>query len=171
MTTAPARWVETNDPVAVARHLEAIAAALAGSGIGCRVTSPAGTPVLTTNSPAGPDAATVAIDPDMHTEPDLRFDCTCVWTPAPGTTPQTTAAVITAVLNATRIGSAGLDRHRPAPADAARLAAFLPRHPGWSVFWDPRYGLWRAAEDDPASDLYVETPDLDAVMTYIASHS
>jgi hypothetical protein len=68
-----------------------------------------------------------------------------------------------------RFGSAG--RRQPVPADAARLADFLRRHPGWPAFWDPRYGLWRAAEDDPASALYVETPDLDAVMTYITSHS
>jgi hypothetical protein len=171
MTTAPARRAESSDSVAVARHLDAIATALADSGIGCRVTSPAGTPVLTTGPPTGPDAATVAIDPDMHAGLDLRFDCTCVWTPALGTTPQATAAVITAVLNGTRLGGAGLDRRQAAPADAARLADFLRLHPGWSAFWDLRYGLWHAAEDNPASVLYVETPDLDVVMTYITSQS
>jgi hypothetical protein len=31
--------------------------------------------------------------------------------------------------------------------------------------------MWRAAEDDPASVLYVDTPDADAVMAYITSHS
>ena len=48
---------------------------------------------------------------------------------------------------------------RPPPAaDVPRLAAFLDGHPGWSAFWDKRYGLWRAAEDDPGSVLYAETP-------------
>jgi hypothetical protein len=149
--------------------LGAIAGALADHGVGCRVTRPAGTPVLTTVPLVGPDAATVAIDPDMHAGAVLRLDCTCVWTLALSISPQATAAVITAVLNATRLGSVG--RRQPAPTDAARLADFLRRHPGWSAFWDPRYGLWRAAEDDPASVLYVETPELDVVMTYITSHS
>ncbi|HEV3293506.1 MAG TPA: hypothetical protein VG123_31390, partial [Streptosporangiaceae bacterium] len=145
MTTAPARRAAPADPAAVARPLDAIAAELAGSGTGCPVTRLAATPVLTTSPPAGPNAATVAIDPDTHAGPDLRLDCTCVWTLASGTTPQATAAVITAVLSAARPAS-------PAPppsADAARVALFLRRYPSWSAFWDPRYGLWRAAEDDP----------------------
>jgi hypothetical protein len=37
----------------------------------------------------------------------------------------------------------------PPPAQAARITSFLRDHPRWSVFWDKRYGLWRAAEDDP----------------------
>jgi hypothetical protein len=66
------------------------------------------------------------------------------------------------------------DRHQlmtslPAPADAARLAAFLHRHPRWSAFWDKKYGLWRVAEDDPDSGLYAESPDLDTVITYITT--
>jgi hypothetical protein len=170
MTTAPVRQAAIGGAARVDRHLDAIATVLVGFGIGCRVTHPAGTPVLTTGPPAGQNAATVAIDPDMHAGPGLRLDCTCVWTPAPGTTPQATAAVISAVLNAAQ-ASANPARRQPVPGNAARLAAFLPCHPGWSVFWDPRYGLWRAAEDDPGSDLYVETPDVDAVMTYITSHS
>jgi hypothetical protein len=52
-----------------------------------------------------------------------------------------------------------------------RLAAFLDGHPGWSAFYDKRYGLWRAAEDDPASVLYAETPDPDAIIAYITSHT
>ncbi|MGD0239402.1 MAG: hypothetical protein ABSB59_03625 [Streptosporangiaceae bacterium] len=115
---------------AIGQHLNDIAVALAGYGVGCQVTYPAGTPVLTTGPPAGPNAVTVAIDPDMHAAPGLRLDCICVWTPAQGTS-----------------------------------------HLGWSAFWDPRYGQWRAAEDDPASVLYVETSDADAVMTYITNHS
>jgi hypothetical protein len=62
-----------------------------------------------------------------------------------------------------------LGRRQPVSAAAARLAAFLCCHPGWSAFWDLRYGLWRAAEDDPASVLYVETADLDVLMTYITN--
>lgn len=93
------------------QHLAAIAAALAGHGITSRLTRLAGTPVLTTARPAaGPDPATIAIDP----VPGLRLDCTCTWTPAPGATPQATAAVITAVLHAAR-PAAG-----PAPPPARR---------------------------------------------------
>lgn len=171
MTTASTCPAVPTDPAAVTRHLDAIAAALANCGIGCRIARPGGTPVLTTGPPVEPNAATVAIDPDMHAGPDLRLDCTCVWAPALGTTPQATATVIAAVLNAIRFASPDPHRRQPVPADTTRLAAFLPRYPNWSVFWDPRYGLWRAAEDDPASVLYTETPDLDAVMTYISNHS
>jgi hypothetical protein len=39
----------------------------------------------------------------------------------------------------------------PAPGDAARLARFLQDHQCWSIFWDKRHGVWRAAEDDPDS--------------------
>jgi hypothetical protein len=59
----------------------------------------------------------------------------------------------------------------PAPGEAARLAGFLPEHPCWSVFWDKRAGVWRAAEDDPDSVLYAESWDLDTVMGYIAARS
>jgi hypothetical protein len=57
------------------------------------------------------------------------------------------------------------------PAAVIRLAAFLDGHLGWSAFYDKRYGLWRAAEDDPASVLYAETPDPDAIIAYITSHA
>ena len=33
------------------------------------------------------------------------------------------------------------------------------------------YGLWRAAEDDPDSDLYVESSDADTVIGYITAHT
>ena len=168
MTTAPAP-ARPGDPAAVTRHLDAIAAALGARGVASRITVPAGTPVLTTGPPAGPHAATVAVDPDLRAGPGLRLDCTCVWTPAPGTTPQATAAVITAVLTAAR-AAPGRPR-RPPAADAARLAGVVRNHPSWSVFWDPRYGLWRAAEDDPGSVLYAETPDTDAVISYITTGS
>jgi hypothetical protein len=59
----------------------------------------------------------------------------------------------------------------PPPADASRLVHFLRDHPRWSIFWDKRYALWRAAEDDPDSDLYVESPDVDTLIGYITSHA
>ena len=59
----------------------------------------------------------------------------------------------------------------PAPGQAARITSFLHDHPRWSVFWDKRYGLWRAAEDDPDSDLYAEAANADAVIQYMTTHS
>ena len=59
----------------------------------------------------------------------------------------------------------------PAPEDAARLTCVLRRHPWWTVFWDKKHGLWRAAEDDPDSTSYVESEDVDAVIGYITAHS
>ena len=164
MTTAP---VVPGGPAAVTRHLDAIAAALAARGITSRITVPAGTPVLTTGPQSGPHAATVAIDPDLCAGPGLRLDCTCVWTPAPGTTPQAAAAAIAAVLAAARTRPD--PPRRPPAADVARIAAVVRSHPSWSVFWDPRYGLWRAAEDDPGSARYAEAPDADTVISYITA--
>ena len=31
----------------------------------------------------------------------------------------------------------------PAPEDVARMTGILREHPQWSVFWDPKYHLWR----------------------------
>ena len=59
----------------------------------------------------------------------------------------------------------------PEPADAARLTSFLHCHPGWSVFWDKKYGVWRAAEDDPGSFLYAESRELGTVISYITAHA
>lgn len=59
----------------------------------------------------------------------------------------------------------------PAPADAVQLARVLDNHPRWSLFWDKKYGVWRAAEDDPDSALYAESRDLDTVLGYITAHS
>jgi hypothetical protein len=59
----------------------------------------------------------------------------------------------------------------PPPGDAARLTRFLQGHPGWSVFWDKKYGVWRAAEDDPDSALYAESREADTVISYITAHS
>ena len=59
----------------------------------------------------------------------------------------------------------------PAPEDFARMTGLLREHQQWSVFWDPKYHLWRAAEGDPNSGLYVESPDAATIMGYITTHS
>jgi hypothetical protein len=61
--------------------------------------------------------------------------------------------------------------HMPAADDAARIAAFLESHPGWSAFWDKGQGVWRVAEDDPRSDLYAEHADARHVIAYASAHS
>ncbi len=157
------------------RHLAAIAASLSASGITSHLTSPAGTPVLTAVAPDGdPDSAIITIYPDPYADlsaaPGPQFECTCTWTPVPGASPQATATAITAILNAARPAARGAPR-RPSHADATRIAGFLRHHPSWSAFWDPRYGLWRAAEDDPASVLYAETPTPAALISYITNCS
>jgi hypothetical protein len=58
----------------------------------------------------------------------------------------------------------------PPPADAARISRFLAEHLRWSAYWDKKYGVWRVAEDDPDSDLYVESRDADTVIGYITAH-
>jgi hypothetical protein len=35
----------------------------------------------------------------------------------------------------------------------------------------PKYRLWRAAEDDPDSELYAESPEAANVIRYITAHS
>jgi hypothetical protein len=59
----------------------------------------------------------------------------------------------------------------PAPEDVARMIGLLREHPQWSVFWDPKYHLWRTAEDEPDSDLYAESPDAATITEYITAHS
>ena len=59
----------------------------------------------------------------------------------------------------------------PDHGDVLRMAAFLEGHPGWSAFWDKRDGVWRAAEDDPSSELYVEDADASRVIDYMATHT
>lgn len=59
----------------------------------------------------------------------------------------------------------------PPPGDAARLASVLAEQPRWSAFWDKRDGIWRVAEDDPGSDLYVASSDADTVIAYIQAHA
>ena len=59
----------------------------------------------------------------------------------------------------------------PDHGDVLRMAAFLEGHPGWSAFWDKRDGVWRAAEDDPSSELYVEDADASRVIDYMATNT
>jgi len=59
----------------------------------------------------------------------------------------------------------------PRPEEAARLTAVLKEHPRWSAFWDKRYRVWRVSEDDPDSDLYAESRDVDLVICYVTTHS
>ena len=59
----------------------------------------------------------------------------------------------------------------PDQGDVLRMAAFLEGHPGWSAFWDKRDGVWRAAEDDPSSELYVEDADASQVIDFMATHT
>ena len=61
--------------------------------------------------------------------------------------------------------------NQPTPEDAVRISGIVREHQQWSVFWDPKYRLWRAAEDDPDSDLYAESSDADTVMGYITAHA
>ena len=122
MTTDPApQPAPRGQPGDARQHLAAIAASLSGHGIPARLTRLAGIPVLTVDQPgAGPDRAAVSIDPGPGGGPGPQFDCTCIWTPAPGATPQATAGTILAVLAA--IGRAdsppGQDTPGPRPAAA-----------------------------------------------------
>jgi hypothetical protein len=59
----------------------------------------------------------------------------------------------------------------PDPDDVALIAAVLARHPWWSVFWDKKYGVWRAAEDDPGSGFYAESSQVTDVIGYIQAHA
>ncbi len=118
MSTGPVQSPAPHDPASLARqHLSAIAASLAGRGVTSRLTLLGGTPVLTAAEPAGgPDSPTVAVDPDTSGGPGLRFDCTCIWTPAPGSTATATADTILTVLNAVRPvrqGHEPTDKERP----------------------------------------------------------
>jgi hypothetical protein len=84
-------------------HLTAIAARLKARGITGRLTRLGGTPVLTIDQPAaGPHPVTVTVDPDTSNGSGLPVDCTCLWTPALGTTAEATADTIVAVLTAIR---------------------------------------------------------------------
>jgi hypothetical protein len=60
---------------------------------------------------------------------------------------------------------------QPAPEDAAQISGIMGEHQQWSVFWDKRRQVGRAAEDDPHSDLYAESSDAATVIRYITAHS
>ena len=84
------------------QQLSAVADGLAGHRITIRHASIGDMPVLTIEEPAaGPNPTTVSIDPDLST-PGQPLECTCIWTPAPGATPEAIASTIVAVLNAVR---------------------------------------------------------------------
>lgn len=61
--------------------------------------------------------------------------------------------------------------NQPPLEDAVRITGIVREHQQWSVFWDPKYLLWRAAEDDPDSELYAESREAAAVIQYITAHS
>ena len=84
------------------QHLTAVADGLADRSVSIRLTHLGDTPVLTIeDSAAGQDPVTVSVDPDTS-QPGLPLECTCIWTAAPGTSPEALAGTITAVLDAVR---------------------------------------------------------------------
>jgi hypothetical protein len=103
LLNAPATGSRQQSCDQAGQHLAAIAARLTARGITSRLTRLGGTPVLTIDQPGpGPYPVTVTVDPDPGTGSGLPVDCTCLWTPAPGTTPEATADTIITVLNALR---------------------------------------------------------------------
>jgi hypothetical protein len=84
------------------QHLAALADGFTRRGISTRLTRIGDVPVLTIEeATGGPNPTTISIDPDLD-DPGLSLDCTCLWTPAPGTTPEAIADTIIAILNAIR---------------------------------------------------------------------
>ena len=84
------------------RHLAAVAAGVTGHGISPCLSRIGDVPVLTIEEPTGsPDPTTVSINPDL-TAPGQSLECTLLWTPPPGVSPEVIAATIIAVLNAVR---------------------------------------------------------------------
>ena len=59
----------------------------------------------------------------------------------------------------------------PTPYAAAHIASFLAEHLCWSAFWDKKYRVWRVSENDPDSNLYAESRDVDALIRYMAAHA
>jgi hypothetical protein len=112
--------VSTGQPPQPAPHdqadhkLTAVAAGFTAHGITACLSRIADMPVLTIEDPAGgSDPATISVNPDPGT-PGLPLQCTCLWTPPPGATPETIAETIIAVLNALRPPPAA---HRPGDQD------------------------------------------------------
>jgi hypothetical protein len=82
------------------RQLTAVAAGFTAHGISARLSRIGDVPVLTIEAPSdGPDPTTVSINPDLG-DPGLLLECTCLWTPPPGATPEAIADTIIAVLSA-----------------------------------------------------------------------
>src|SRR5712691_8939825 len=95
----PAPRDHDHDPAG--RYLAAIAARLTAGGTGCRLTRDGGVPALEIEEPGGaPDPVTVVIGPGVG--PGFWIDCTCIWTPAAGITPEAAAGTVLAVLDAVR---------------------------------------------------------------------
>ena len=84
------------------QDLAAVAAGFTSHGISTRLFRIGDVPVLTIEDPTGrPDPTTVSISPDL-TAPGPPLECTFLWTPAPGATPQAITDTIIAVLNTVR---------------------------------------------------------------------
>jgi hypothetical protein len=100
LTTGPLPQLAS--PTQAGTHLAAVAAAIAGHGLSTRLYRIGDIPVLTIEDPAsGSDPTTISISPDL-TNPGLPLECTCLWTPALGVTPQAITDTIIAILNAVR---------------------------------------------------------------------
>lgn len=84
------------------RHLAAVAAGITGRGIATCLSRIGDVPVLTVEAPTGgPDPTTISVNPDLS-DPGLPLECTLLWTPAPGVSPEAIADTIIAVLNVVR---------------------------------------------------------------------
>jgi hypothetical protein len=59
----------------------------------------------------------------------------------------------------------------PSAEQLELVTAVLQDYPSWSVFWDKRHQVWRAAEDDPDSELYTQSSDVHAIIGYITAQS
>ena len=84
------------------RNLAAVAAGVTAHGISPCLSHIGEVPVLTIEEPTGgPAPAAVSINPDLS-DPGMPLECTFLWTPPPGVSPEVIADTIIAVLNAVR---------------------------------------------------------------------
>ena len=109
MTTSPGQHTQPaprdhdhdHDHDQAGQYLADVAARLTAGGTACRLTRDGGVPALHVEEPGGaPNPVTVVID--LGNGPGFWIDCTCIWTPPAGTTPEETAGTVLAVLNAIR---------------------------------------------------------------------
>ena len=99
------------------QQLAAVEVGLTGHGIATCLSRIGEVPVLTIEEPTGgPDPTTISINPDLSA-PGLPLECTFLWTPSPGVTPEAIVDAIIAVLNAVRPRAAP---HRPGDEDTSR---------------------------------------------------